>query len=160
MKKMLALLLLASPALAAPKIEVVSVTPNPAAFSGGKPPDVAMSISVTRNSAGNCDARVDFGDGEGRSIDFGMAATRTLKHTYRKGGNFKVVVKGIGKSPCEGAREVALTVTGAPAPKAEPKKAEAKKAEKKKAEKKKAEKKKAEKKKADPKSAPKEEPAK
>ena len=55
-------------------------------------------------------------------------------------------------TPCEGLREVALTVSGGPAPKAEAKKAEAKKAEKKKAEKKKAEKKK-----ADPKSAPKKE---
>jgi hypothetical protein len=154
MKKMLALLLFASPALAAPKIEVVSIKPNPAAFSGGKPPEVEMSISVTRTAIGSCDARVDFGDGEGRTIDFGMAAIRTLKHTYRKGGNFKVVAKGAGKTPCEGMREVALTVTGGPAPKAEPKKAEAKKTERK------AEKKKAEKKKADPKSAPKEEPPK
>ena len=152
MKKMLALLLFASPALAAPKIEVVSIKPNPAAFSSGKPPEVEMSISVTRTAIGSCDARVDFGDGEGRTIDFGVAAIRTLKHTYRKGGNFKVVVKGTGKTPCEGLREVALTVSGGPAPKAEAKKAEAKKAEKKKAEKKKAEKKK-----ADPKSAPKKE---
>ncbi len=151
MKGILALLLFASPALAAPKIDVVSIKPNPAAFSGGKPPEVVLSISVTR-SVGDCDVRVDFGDGEGRTLDFGMANTRTLKHTYRKGGNFKVAVKGTGKSPCEGAREVALTVTGGPAQKAEPKKAEAKKAEKKKAEKKKAEKKK-----ADPKSAPKKE---
>jgi hypothetical protein len=147
MKIMLALLLFASPALAAPKIEVVSIKPNPAAFSGGKAPEVEISISVTRSSIGSCDARVDFGDGEGRTIDFGVAAIRTLKHTYRKGGNFKVMVKGTGKSPCEGARDVALTVTGGPAPKAEPKKAEPKKAEKKKAEKKK----------ADPKSAPKKE---
>jgi hypothetical protein len=151
MKRMLALLLFASPALAAPKIEVVSIKPNPAAFSGGKPAEVEISISVTRSSVGSCDARVDFGDGEGRTIDFGVAVIRTLKHTYRKGGNFKVVVKGTGKSPCEGARDVALTVTGGPAHKAEAKKAEAKKAEKKKAEKK------AEKKKADPKSAPKQE---
>lgn len=141
MKRMLALLLFASPALAAPKIDNLSVKAN------SKSPEVEIAIAVTK-SGGNCDVRVDFGDGRGRTVDFGMATTRTLKYSYAKGGNYKVSAKGAGKTPCDGAREVAVNVTGGPA---------AKKAEPKKAEKKKAEKKKAEKKKADPKSAPKKE---
>jgi hypothetical protein len=148
MKGMLALLLFASPALAAPKLDNLSVKAN------SKSPEVEIAITVLKSGVGTCDARVDFGDGRGRSVDFGMATIRSLKYTYAKGGNYKVSVKGTGKTPCEGAREVAVTIAGAPAQKAEPQKAEAKKAEKKKAEKKKAEKKK-----ADPKSAPlKEEP--
>ena len=135
MKKMLLLFLFASPALAAPKIDNLSVKAN------SKSPEVEIAIAVTK-SGGNCDVRVDFGDGRGRTVDFGLATTRTLKYTYAKGGNYKVSAKGTGKTPCEGAREVALNVTGGPA---------AKKAEKK------TEKKKAEKKKADPKSAPKKE---
>jgi len=141
MKRMLVLLLFASPALAAPKIDNLSVKAN------SKSPEVEIAIAVTK-SGGNCDVRVDFGDGRGRTVDFGMATTRTLKYSYAKGGNYKVSAKGAGKTPCDGAREVAVNVTGGPA---------AKKAEPKKAEKKKAEKKKAEKKKADPKSAPKKE---
>ena len=141
MKRMLALLLFASPALAAPKIDNLSVKAN------SKSPEVEIAIAVTK-SGGNCDVRVDFGDGRGRTVDFGMATTRTLKYSYAKGGSYKVSAKGAGKTPCDGAREVAVNVTGGPA---------AKKAEPKKAEKKKAEKKRAEKKKADPKSAPKKE---
>ena len=66
------------------------------------------------------------------SIVFGLATTRTLKYTYRKGGNYKVAVKGAGKSPCEGARELAVSVAGP----VEKKKAEKKKADKKSASKK------------------------
>jgi hypothetical protein len=57
---------------------------------------------------GNCDARVDFGDGKGRTIEFGVATTRTLRYTYAKGGSYKVSVKGTGKAPCEGAKETRL----------------------------------------------------
>ncbi len=135
MKRMLALLLFASPAFAAPKIDNLSVKAN------SKSPEVEIAIAVTK-SGGNCDVRVDFGDGRGRTVDFGVATIRTFKYTYAKGGNYKVSAKGAGKTPCEGTREVALNVTAGPA---------AKKAEKK------TEKKKAEKKKADPKSAPKKE---
>jgi hypothetical protein len=146
MKKMLLLLFLfASPAFAAPKIENLSVKVNSTS------PEVEIAITVTKGGA-NCDVRVDFGDGKGRTVDFGLATIRTMKYTYAKAGSYKVSAKGTGKTPCDGAREAALTVTGPAAKKAEPKKDE-----KKKAEKKKAEKKKAEKKKADPKSAPKKE---
>jgi len=127
MKGMLALLLFASPALAAPKIENLSVKAN------SKSPEVEIAITVIKSGVGNCDARVDFGDGRGRSVDFGVATVRSLKYTYAKGGNYKVSVKGTGKTPCEGAKEVALNIAAAAA---EKKKAEKKKADKKSAPKK------------------------
>jgi hypothetical protein len=110
---------------------------------------VLISVNRSRFDSGTCDVRVDFGDGGGRTVDFGaVSGTRTVHHTYAKGGSFKVVVQGAGKTPCDGAREIALSVTGAPAKKGAEKKAPpARKDEKKKAEKKKAEKKKSAKKK-------------
>ena len=129
----LLLLLFASPALAAPKIDLLAAKPDPAK------PEVVLTVTVTKGG-GNCDVRLDFGDGKGRTLDFGLATTRTLRYTYAKGGTYKVSVKGIGKTPCEGAKEIAVALQG---PAAEKKKAEPKKkAEKKKADKKPASKKK------------------
>ena len=130
-----ALLLGATAAAAAPKIESVVVKPNPARFSGDKAPEVEISVSIsrTRFDTGSCDVRLDFGDGQGRSLDFGVAATRTVRHVYKKDGSYTVIARGAGGSPCEGTRQAALTVAGEPQ-KPEPKKAEPKKkAEKKKA---------------------------
>jgi hypothetical protein len=129
MIRTLLLVFLAGPAFAAPKIDKLEVKQN------GKSPEVEIAVAVTRGG-GSCDVRVDFGDGQGRTIDFGLATTRTLKHAYRKGGSYKVAAKGTGKAPCEGAREVALSVAAAAA---EKKKAEKKKADKKSASKKKEE---------------------
>lgn len=140
MMRLLALLLISSPALAAPKIEVLTAKPDAAK------PEVELTVSVAK-SGGTCDARVDFGDGRGRNIDFGLATTRTLHYTYAKPGSYKVSVKGTGKTPCAGEKEAALKVAGP----AEKKKAEEKKAEKKKAEKKKADKKSASQKNEEPK---------
>lgn len=139
----LLLMLIASPALAAPRIDVLTAKPDP------KSPQVEFTVAVSK-SGGNCDVRLDFGDGTGRTVDFGLATTRTLRYTYRKGGSYKVTARGTGKAPCEGAREVALNVAGPAEKKAEPKKAE-KKVEKKKAEKKKAGKKPASRKPVEPK---------
>ena len=126
----------ATSAMAAPKIDKVVVNPNPARFSGEKGPevDIAVSISRTRFDTGSCDARLDFGDGQGRSLDFGVAATRTVRHVYQKDGTYTVVVRGAGATPCEGSQQAALTVAGEPTKKPEPKKAapEKKKAEEKK----------------------------
>jgi hypothetical protein len=118
--------LVASPVAAAPKIESVVVKPNPAEFSGARPPEVEVSISLRRGKfdSGSCDARLEFGDGEARSVDFYLAATRTVRHVYKKGGRYTVSAKGAGKTPCEGAQRTALKVTGAPP---EAKKAPAKK---------------------------------
>jgi len=139
---MTAAALLAASAFAAPKIDSVVVKPNPAAFAGGKAPEVEVSVSVarTRFDGGNCDARVEFGDGEGRSVDFGVATTRTVRHVYKKGGNYRVVARGAGKNPCEGTRDLAFKLTGGPAEKKAVKKTAAKKDAKKKGEKKKDEK--------------------
>ena len=119
------LFLAASSAIAAPKIDSVAVNPNPAQFSGGKAPEVevAVSISRTRFDSGGCDARVDFGDGEGRDLDFGVAAKRTVHHVYKKNGSYTVAAHGAGGTPCAGSRDTRLTVLGA----AETKKAPAKK---------------------------------
>jgi hypothetical protein len=145
MIRALALFLMAPAAFAAPKIDNLSVKAKP------KSPEVEIALSVTK-SGGNCDVRIDFGDGTGRTVDFGLATTRTLKYTYRKGGNYKVTAKGTGRSPCEGTKEVALNVTGPVEKKAPEKKVPEKKApEKKKAEKKKADKKSAPAKKEEPK---------
>ena len=135
------LLLFAAPALAAPKIDMLDVKPD-----SGKP-GVEITVAVSK-SGGNCDVRLEFGDGKGRTIDFGLATTRTLHYAYAKGGSYKVSAKGTGKTPCGGAKEAQVKLAGAPAPK---KAAEKKKAEKKKVEKKKADKKSASQKKEEPK---------
>jgi hypothetical protein len=127
MIRLLSLLLIASPALAAPKIDVLNVKPDPAK------PEVEVTLSVTK-ARGNCDVRLEFGDGKGRTVDFGMATTRTLHYTYAKGGSYKVTARGTGKTPCDAAKEVTVKVAG-PAP--AQKKAEKKKADKKSASKKK-----------------------
>ena len=142
----------AATAFAAPKIESVSVQPSQPKFTGDKPPEVEVSVSVSRTKfdKGGCDARVDFGDGEGRTLDFDVASKRNVKHVYKKGGSFTVVAKGAGSRACEGTQQMPLIVQGPPPP---PKPA-AKKAEPKKAEKKAPAKKPAAKKKTDDKKAP------
>jgi hypothetical protein len=154
-------LLCASAALAAPKIDNVTVQPNQPKFTAGKAPEVEVSVSISRGrfDTGNCDARLDFGDGEGRTLDFGVASKRTVRHVYKKSGSFTVVARGAGSTPCEGMQQMPVVVAGAPEPvkKAEPKKAapEKKAEEKKKAPAKKAptKKKADEKKKSDAKKA-------
>ena len=131
----LAACLVAPAALAAPKIDKVTVKPNPAEFTGTKGPEIEVAVAVTRTrfDSGSCDVLVDFGDGSRpRTLDFSIAGTKITRYTYTKGGNFNVTAKGAGKTPCEGSQQVALTVKGQPKP--EPKKAEPKKAEPKKAE--------------------------
>ena len=111
--------LCAQAAFAAPKIENVSVKPNAADVN------VSVTVSRTRFDSGGCDARVDFGDGQGRTIDFGVAGTRTVHYTYKKNGSYKVTVRGAGATPCEGSRDAPVTISGVQ----EPKKPEAKKTE-------------------------------
>ncbi len=110
-------------AAAAPRFENLAVKPNPAAFAAGKPPEVEIVVGVSRAATGlrDCGATLDLGDGSRpRQLDFGVATTRSVRHAYKKGGNFRVTVKGSGKIPCEGSREVALAVTGAPEPAKKP----------------------------------------
>jgi hypothetical protein len=124
--------LFATPALAAHRLQSVTVSPNPAAFAGGKAPEVQVVVAVERARSGpsNCEASVDFGDGaRPRAEDFGMSATRSFRKTYAKGGTYAISVRGSGKVPCEGVLQASLTVTGEPAKKKaeEKKKAEPKK---------------------------------
>jgi len=110
-------------AAAAPRIDNLAVKPNPAAFAAGKAPEVEIVVGVSRAATGprDCGATLDLGDGSRpRQLDFGVATTRSLRHTYKKGGSYRVTVKGAGKLPCEGSREVALAVTGAPEPAKKP----------------------------------------
>ena len=120
-RALLAALLIGAPALAAPKIESLAVKPNPAQFSGGKPPEVEIAVSVSRTKFdnGGCDARLEFGDGEGRTLDFGVASKRTVRHVYQKGGSYTIAARGAGSTPCEGSQQAALKVAGG---KVEPKK--------------------------------------
>jgi hypothetical protein len=90
-----------------------------------------VSVSRTKFDKGGCDARVDFGDGEGRNVDFEVASKRNVKHVYKKGGSYTVVAKGVGKTPCEGKGQMPLIVQGPPEKKPQAKKADAKKADKK-----------------------------
>jgi hypothetical protein len=108
--------LFSAAALAAPKLQSVVVKPNPAQFSGDKPPEVEIAVSVSRTKfeKGGCDARLDFGDGEHRTLDFGVAATRTVHHAYGKDGSYTIAATGTGATPCEGSQQAALKVTGEP----------------------------------------------
>jgi hypothetical protein len=121
--------------LAAPKIEHVVIKPNPAQFAGGKAPEVEIAVSISRSrfDKGTCDARLEFGDGQGRNLDFGVAATRTVRHIYKKDGSYTVAARGAGAMPCEGSQQAALKVAAEPK-KPEPKKKAAKKDTKKKEE--------------------------
>ena len=123
----------ASAALAAPRIEGVSVQPSQPKFTGDKPPEVEVTVSVARTKfdKGGCDARVEFGDGEGRTLDFEVAAKRNVKHVYKKGGSYTVVARGAGKRPCEGMGQMPVVVQGPPPPKPAARKAEPTKTDKK-----------------------------
>ena len=103
-------------AVAAPKIESIVVKPNPAPFAAGKAPEVEIAVSVNRTKfdKGGCDARLDFGDGQGRNLEFGVATQRTVHHVYKKDGSYTIAVRGAGATPCEGAQAAALKVAGEP----------------------------------------------
>jgi PKD repeat protein len=130
MRRLLLIACLAAPAaLAAPRIDTLVVKPNPATFSGGKPPEVEVTVSVKRGQfdSGGCEVALDLGDGSRpRTVEFGLATAKTTKHVYKKDGSYKVTAKGGGNAACEGMREATLTVKGAPAAAKvpEPKKAE------------------------------------
>jgi topoisomerase IA-like protein len=106
----------AANALAAPKIASVSLTPNPARFAGSQAPEVEVAVAVSRGKfdSKGCTARVEFGDGQGRALDFSVADKRNVHHTYKTNGSYNVIVQGAGGMPCEGMQQAALTVAGAP----------------------------------------------
>jgi hypothetical protein len=136
----LAALLALAPAWAAPKVESLTAQPNQPKLAGGKTPEVEVAVSINRGrfDKGNCDVRVDFGDGEGRTLDFGVATKRSVRHVYKRTGTFIVGAGGTGATPCQGTQQTVVVVSAGPEPKkAASKKAPAKKAAVKKGEKKK-----------------------
>lgn len=111
--------LAAGPALAAPRIESVSVNPNPAPLEAGKTADVVISVTIDRPTPLDisCDALIDPGDG-GRALSMSWALgdrrTKTTRYEYAKPGKYRLKVSGTGKDACTGARELSVTV-GTPA---------------------------------------------
>ncbi len=109
--------LAAAPALAAPRIESVSVNPNPAPIEAGKTADVVISVTIERPTPLDisCEATIDPGDG-GRTLtmswDLGDRRTKTTRHEYAKPGTYRLKVSGTGKGACVGAREVTVKVGG------------------------------------------------
>lgn len=142
----LAALLAIAPAWGAAKLESLTAQPNQPKLVGGKTPEVEVAVSINRGrfDKGNCDVRVDFGDGEGRTLDFGVATKRSVRHVYKRTGTFIVGAGGTGTTPCQGAQQTVVVVSAGPAPKKteEKKKSPAKKGAAKKAPAKKDEKKK------------------
>ena len=127
MRPLLVLLFVcSSTALAAPRIESVSVKPNPVPFKGEQTPEVVISVTIERPTPLDlmCEASVDPGDGsraKQMSWEIGDRRTRTTRHEYKKPGTYKLVVAGSGKDACVGKREVTVTVgvSAAAAPKAD-----------------------------------------
>ncbi len=113
--------LAAAPALAAPRIESVSVKPNPAPLEAGKTADVVISVTIERPTPLDlsCEATIDPGDGSRAltmSWDLGDRRTKTTRHEYTKPGNYRLKVSGSGKDACVGAREMSVAVGSRAAP--------------------------------------------
>ncbi len=116
---LLALLVLgAKAALATPRIESVSVRPNPVPFTTGKVGDVVIAVSIERPTPLDlrCEAVVDPGDGGAElhlAWNLGDSRTRTARYEYRKPGTYRLKVKGSGSNGCTGERELTVKVGGA-----------------------------------------------
>jgi hypothetical protein len=112
------LMLGAKAALATPRIESVSVRPNPVPFTTGKAGDVVIAVSIERPTPLDlrCEAVVDPGDG-GREIhlawDFGDSRTKTARYEYKRPGSYRLRVAGAGKDACVGLKEATVTVGAA-----------------------------------------------
>jgi hypothetical protein len=108
-------------ACAAPRLDSVSVKPNPVPLQGGKAGDVVIAVTIERPTPLDlrCEALVDPGDG-GRTLhmswSIGDARTRTARYEYKKAGTYRLKVAGTGQNACTGVRELTVNVGGAPAP--------------------------------------------
>lgn len=114
------LMLGAKAALATPRIESVSVRPNPVPFTTGKVGDVVIAVSIERPTPIDlrCEAAVDPGDG-GPEIqlawNIGDSRTKTARYEYKKPGTYRITVTGSGSNPCTGERAFTVRVGGASA---------------------------------------------
>ena len=118
---LIALAAAAGTAAAAPRIESVSVKPNPAPLQAGQTADVVIAVTIERPTPldMSCEAQIDPGDG-GRALamswDLGDRRTKTTRYEYKKPGNYRLKVSGTGKDACTGVRELTVTVGTPPAP--------------------------------------------
>jgi len=103
------LVLAPAAALAAPRIDSVSVK-----VLAGKGNDVVISVSIERPTLLdlNCDALIDPGDGSQIPISWniGDSRTKTTRYEYKRPGNYRIKVAGIGKEACVGVKEASVTV--------------------------------------------------
>ena len=107
----------APPVLAVPRIESVTVRPNPVPYTSGALGDVVISVSIERPTPLElrCEALVDPGDG-GPDIylawHIGDSRTKSARYEYRKPGAYRIRVRGGGDNPCSGSRELTVRVGG------------------------------------------------
>ena len=107
----------AMPSFATPRIESVSVRPNPVPLTTGKVGDVVIAVSIERPTPIDlrCEAVVYPGDG-GRELylawDFGDSRTKTARYEYQKPGTYRLKVAGTGANACSGERELTVKVRG------------------------------------------------
>jgi len=110
----------AGPCLATPRIESVSVRPNPVPFTTGKVGDVVIAVSIERPTPLDlrCEAAVDPGDG-GPEVhvawNIGDSRTKTARYEYKKPGTYRIKVTGSGPNACTGERQFTVRVGGASA---------------------------------------------
>ena len=108
----------ASPSFATPRIESVSVKPNPVPMTIGKVGDVVIAVSIERPTPLDlrCEASIDPGDG-GRELhlvwNLGDSRTKTARYEYKKPGTYNLKVRGSGSNACTGERELTVKVGGA-----------------------------------------------
>jgi hypothetical protein len=113
----LAALTAAGSALATPRIESISVRPNPVPFTAGKAGDVVIAVSIERPTPLDlrCEAVVYPGDG-GRELHLawhlGDSRTKTARYEYKKAGSYRLKVTGTGENACSGERELTVKVGG------------------------------------------------
>jgi hypothetical protein len=114
----LALSAAAAPCVATPRIESVSVRPNPVPFTTGKVGDVVIAVSIERPTPIDlrCEAVVDPGDGGPElhlAWNLGDSRTKTVRYEYKKPGTYRVRVRGSGSNGCTGERQLTVKVGGA-----------------------------------------------
>jgi hypothetical protein len=112
------LVLGAKAAFATPRIESVSVRPNPVPFTTGKVGDVVIAVSIERPTPIDlrCEAAVDPGDGSPAiqlAWNIGDSRTKTARYEYKKTGTYRITVTGSGSNPCTGERGLTVRVGGA-----------------------------------------------
>jgi hypothetical protein len=102
-----ALVLVPATALAAPRLESVSLK----VLAGH---DVVISVSIERPSLLelNCDAVIEPGDGSQIALSwgFGDGRTKSARHEFKRAGSYTVRVAGTGSAACAGVKETTVSV--------------------------------------------------